>query len=200
MKLMTTCSSFFFFFYPWRHCTSGLSQEPLSPWLEWCLCALSGKRIKCRFDSLLFVSFSYSARDMTLSRMILALWRFWSFSPSGPSSFGIWRCSSLQHPSDVLGFQMITSRRSTSRPRRIFLFCPSSSQTSHHQGWEVFHYNDCLYFRRTVMSFSHTPDRYWYTVRCGYQNGALIPIEGVKNTRKGGLNWVFKIKNFSPLF
>ena len=40
------------------------------------------------------------------------------------------------------------------------------------------------------MSFSHTPDLL-NTVKCGYQNGALIPIEGVKNTRKGGFELGF---------
>ena len=38
--------------------------------------------------------------------------------------------------------------------------------------------------------FTRAPDLL-NTVRCGYQNGALIPIEGVKNTRKGGFELGF---------
>ena len=72
-----------------------------------------------------------------------------------------------------------------------FLVCSSSNQTSHNHGWRIWCYKIVFISEGLVMSFSHTPDRYWYTVRCGYQNGALIPIEGVKNTRKGGFELGF---------
>src|ERR1044072_3622399 len=56
-------------------------------------------------------------------------------------------------------------------------------------------------FRRTSHWVFHTPRIGTETLLgVAIRTGALIPIEGVKNTRRGGLNWVFKTKNFFPLF
>ena len=149
------------------------------------------ERDRYRLDSLLFVNSSYSAKDLALSRMILALWRFCR-SSSTPLSFRLWRRSSNQHPLDVASLPTIMTQRSTSSQWMIFFFSVLPAIKLYTIIGERFDAIRLSLFSRGQSWVFHTPQIYWCTVRCGYQNGALIPIEGVKNTRKGGLNWVFK--------
>ena len=143
------------------------------------------ERIRYRLDIFFFVNLSYSARDLALCRMVQALWGFWCFSSSGPSNWHLemfFSSASFRCPwPSIDRIQEINVK--TKKDLSFLSFQWSSFPSSKMRGLSTI---VIVFISEGLdMSFSHTPDRYWYTVRCGYQNGALILIEGVKNTRKG---------------
>src|ERR1044072_839158 len=95
-------------------------------------------------------------------------------SSDHPSSC-FWRCLFLQHLWDACSLRRRCPTDLCQSQEKNFLFCPSSTQTSHHQRWEVLHCKYCLYIQRNLpFVFSHAPDLL-DTVKCGYQNRSSDP-------------------------
>ena len=137
---------------------------------------------------------------MALRRIVLALWWFlksrfcWSDIVSCQSSDHF-------HPLGACIHQSPCPTDQHHGPERNSQFCLSSSQSSLHQRLEVCHWI-CLFLHCChcwcvdmflPLCFSDAGSC-TDTVKCmNSEPGALMPIEDVKNTRRGG--WIEKIKS-----
>src|ERR1044072_4119614 len=121
-------------------------------------------------------------------------------SSDHPSSC-FWRYLFLQHLWDAYSLRRRYPTDLHQSQEKNFLFCLPVFKFLTIKNGRFCTVSIVFVFRRTSHWVFHTPRIGTETLLgVAIRTGALIPIEGVKNTRRGGLNWVFKTKNFFPLF